>query len=49
MEELLKYLPLIIPLLLIQFALMIFALLDLRRARKNSRPEVAVGTDHHLR
>ena len=36
MEELSKFLPLIIPLILIQLGLMIFALLDLRK-RDNTR------------
>jgi hypothetical protein len=39
MEEFLKYLPLIIPLLLIQFALMIFALIDLAKREKTRGPK----------
>jgi bacteriorhodopsin len=39
MEELMKYLPLIIPLILIQLALMIFALIDLARRQKTRGPK----------
>ena len=39
MEDLLKYLPLIIPLVLIQLALMIFALIDLRKREKTRGPK----------
>jgi hypothetical protein len=39
MEEFLKYLPLIIPLLLIQIGLAIFALIDLSRREKTRGPK----------
>jgi 4-amino-4-deoxy-L-arabinose transferase-like glycosyltransferase len=39
MEEFLKYLPLIIPLALIQLALMIFALVDLAKREKTRGPK----------
>ena len=39
MEELSKFLPLIIPLILIQLGLMIFALLDLRKRDKTRGPK----------
>jgi hypothetical protein len=39
MEEFLKYLPLIIPLLLIQLSLMIFALIDLSKREKTRGPK----------
>ena len=39
MEELSKFLPLIIPLILIQLGLMVFALLDLRKRDKTRGPK----------
>jgi len=39
MEEFLKYLPLIIPLLLIQLSLMVFALIDLAKREKTRGPK----------
>jgi DMSO reductase anchor subunit len=39
MDEFLKYLPLIIPLILIQLALMIFALIDLGKREKTRGPK----------
>ncbi len=39
MEEFLKYLPLIIPLLLIQIGLAIFALIDLSKREKTRGPK----------
>ena len=39
MEEFLKYLPLIIPLVLIQLALMVFALIDLAKREKTRGPK----------
>ena len=39
MEEILKYLPLIIPLVLIQLSLMIFALVDLSKREKTRGPK----------
>ena len=39
MDEFLKYLPLIIPLLLIQLSLMVFALIDLAKREKTRGPK----------
>jgi hypothetical protein len=39
MDELLKYIPLIIPLVLIQLALMIFALVDLSKRQQTRGPK----------
>jgi DMSO reductase anchor subunit len=39
MQEFLKYLPLIIPLLLIQLALMVFALIDLGKRQVTRGPK----------
>ena len=39
MDEFLKYLPLIIPLILIQLGLMIFALVDLSKREKTRGPK----------
>jgi len=39
MDDLMKFLPLIIPLLLIQLALMIFALVDLSKREKTRGPK----------
>ena len=39
MEEILKYIPLLVPVLIIQLALMIFALIDLTRREKTRGPK----------
>ena len=39
MEEFMKYLPLIIPLVIIQLSLMIFALIDLAKREKTRGPK----------
>jgi hypothetical protein len=39
MEEVLKFLPLLIPLILIQLALMVFALIDLSKREKTRGPK----------
>ena len=39
MEDFMKYLPLIIPLILIQLGLMIFALIDLSKREKTRGPK----------
>ena len=39
MEEFMKYLPLIIPLILIQLALMVFALIDLGKRQMTRGPK----------
>lgn len=41
MEELKQYLPLIIPLLIIQFVLVVFALVDLAKRQKTRGPKWA--------